>query len=209
MRWPGGAIAPINVQLIGGVETMPARIASRFVIMLGGVISASIATAQQPPPNPPIPPAPPPNPPTSPIRPLSPPTPPTAAVREGTIYAHHSDAQGGCPSLDWYLIVRADGVLSGLIAWDNFSGVSRAKGTIDERSRTFQIAANEVGAPDRIITVTGTIPPSGWLRGSIRGPNLNCPDMTIGSIGQPAPLAPPVVLAPPANPPSPAPVRQP
>ena len=40
------------------------------------------------------------------------------AVPAGSYYSFHSTAQGGCPALDWHVVVGLNGALSGIIAWN-------------------------------------------------------------------------------------------
>jgi hypothetical protein len=46
------------------------------------------------------------------------------------LYVLHSDAQGTCPSMLWHIIVGRDGVISGVIAWDNRKTVAAVAGVI-------------------------------------------------------------------------------
>src|SRR5215469_8477043 len=46
------------------------------------------------------------------------------------LYLLHSDAVGTCPSFLWHIIVGQDGVISGLLAWDNRKTVASVAGAI-------------------------------------------------------------------------------
>src|SRR5215813_4079740 len=106
------------------------------------------------------------------------------------LYVLHSDAVGTCPSMLWHIIVGQDGVISGLIAWDNRKTVATVAGAIVpnitvERNATqpanpkpkeqeYEMMVTEIGGPNRIANVTGTIEPSGWLNATVEGSGVSC-----------------------------------
>ena len=90
------------------------------------------------------------------------------------VYVLHSGAAGGCPSLDWHIVVEANGVLSGMIAWDHMKAMARATGTLDRQKRTFTMVATEVGSPDRKAEIKGIVRDNGWLAVNISGPKITC-----------------------------------
>ena len=104
----------------------------------------------------------------------------------GRVYSFHSTAQGSCPALDWHVVAQSNGMLSGMISWNDMQNMAHADGTYDMRSRTFQMTANEIGGQGRTATVTGTIRPDGWLIANITGPNVNCQGVTVPWYTQPA-----------------------
>jgi hypothetical protein len=61
----------------------------------------------------------------------------TAQVPEGRIYALHSKAEGACPSLDWHIVVEPNGVLAGMIAWDDMKTMARATGELTRKIAPF------------------------------------------------------------------------
>lgn len=67
------------------------------------------------------------------------------AVPAGSYYSFHSTAQGGCPALDWHVVVGLNGALSGMIAWNNMQSMAHAEGTVNQQARTFQMSATEQG----------------------------------------------------------------
>ena len=93
---------------------------------------------------------------------------------EGRIYTFHSTAQGMCPALDWHLVAQSNGVLSGMISWNDMQDMARATGTYNSRSRTFQLTAKEISGQGRTATIDGTIRPDGWLIANVSGQNVNC-----------------------------------
>ena len=108
------------------------------------------------------------------------------------VYELHSEAQGSCPSLNWHMVASPDGVLTGIVAWDNQTVVTMITGIIapqDERSgkplggnpqsRTFQGIATEVGGQNRVANFSGTIEANGWLNANIQGPGVACQSLKV------------------------------
>jgi hypothetical protein len=110
------------------------------------------------------------------------------------VYELHSEAQGSCPSLNWHMVASPDGVLTGMVAWDNQKVVTMVTGIIvpqvqDERfgkplggnpqSRTFQGIATEVGGQNRVANFSGTIEANGWLNANIQGPGVACQSIKV------------------------------
>jgi hypothetical protein len=98
----------------------------------------------------------------------------TAQVPEGRIYALHSKAEGACPSLDWHIVVEPNGVLAGMIAWDDMKTMARATGRINQENRTFSMIAKEIGGQTRTATIDGQIEDNGWITAKIKGPQGTC-----------------------------------
>jgi hypothetical protein len=90
------------------------------------------------------------------------------------VYVLHSGAAGGCPSLDWHIVVEANGVLSGMIAWNHMKTMARATGTLDRKKRTFTIIATEIGDQAAQAEIQGSVKDNGWLAVSISGPKITC-----------------------------------
>ena len=86
----------------------------------------------------------------------------------------HSSAQGGCPSLDWHVVVGENNTLDGMIAWDDMKAMARATGSINPTARTFAMQAHEVGGQGRTATVDGRVGQDGWLVANIHGQNVSC-----------------------------------
>jgi hypothetical protein len=98
----------------------------------------------------------------------------------GRVYAFDSSAQGGCPGLNWHMVLGDGGALSGLIAWNNMQSVARVSGSVNAQTRAFQATATEVGGQGRTAALTGTVNPNtGWLTANIQGPNVNCQGITV------------------------------
>jgi len=106
------------------------------------------------------------------------------------LYVLHSDAVGTCPPMLWHIIVGQDGVISGLIAWDNRKTVAAVAGAIVpninvERNTTqpanpvpqaqeYEMMVTEIGGQNRIANVTGTIEPNGWMNATVEGTGVSC-----------------------------------
>jgi hypothetical protein len=92
----------------------------------------------------------------------------------GRVYAFHSSPNGACPELEWHVVVGANDVLTGLIAWNNQQNIARATGSLNRQARTFQMSAQEVGGQGRTANISGTVGQDGWLLANIQGPTVNC-----------------------------------
>jgi hypothetical protein len=85
------------------------------------------------------------------------------------------------------MVASPDGVLTGMVAWDNQKVVTMVTGIIapqDERSgkpqsRTFQGIATEVGGQNRVANFSGTIEANGWLNANIQGPGVACQSLKV------------------------------
>jgi len=110
------------------------------------------------------------------------------------VYVLHSEPQGSCPSLNWHMVASPDGVLTGMVAWDNRKVVAMLTGTImplvraerfgkplgdNPQSRTFQGIATEVGGQTRVASISGTIEQNGWLTANIDGPGVVCRNLKV------------------------------
>jgi hypothetical protein len=111
------------------------------------------------------------------------------AVPGDRVYEVHSEAQGSCPSLNWHMVASPDGVLTGMVAWDNRKVVAMVTGAItplvrterfgkplgdNPQSRTFGGIASEVGGQNRVANISGSIEANGWLNANIQGPGFAC-----------------------------------
>ena len=86
------------------------------------------------------------------------------------------------------MVASPDGVLTGMVAWDNREVVAMVTGTImppvqverfgkplggNPQSWTFQAIATEVGG------ISGTIEQNGWLSANIQGPGVACQNIKV------------------------------
>ncbi len=103
----------------------------------------------------------------------------SAQMPDGSVYALHSGAHDGCPSLDWYVVVEARGTLAGMIAWNDMKTMTKALGTVDRRHHTFTMTATEIGGQARIATIEGEAQDDGRLVAHIKGPSITCTAVAI------------------------------
>src|ERR1700739_3959717 len=94
-------------------------------------------------------------------------------VAAGRVYAFHSKAAGGCPVLDWHVVVGANNALTGMISWDGMKSMAKVTGAIGP-DRTFKMSATEVGGAGRTAAVDGQVRADGWLLANVKGPNVDC-----------------------------------
>jgi hypothetical protein len=72
----------------------------------------------------------------------------------GTSYSVHSNAAGGCPALDWHLVVMNDGSISGMVGVNDMQTMFRVRGTYS--GANFQLQGQEVGGT-RTAAVNGQL----------------------------------------------------
>lgn len=102
-----------------------------------------------------------------------------AQMPDGSVYVLHSGAHGGCPSLDWYVVVEAGGTLAGMIAWDDITTMTKAIGTVDRPHHTFTMTATKMGGQERTATIKGEAHDDGRLLAHIVGPSITCTAVAI------------------------------
>jgi len=80
----------------------------------------------------------------------------------GRVYSFHSQPSGSCPSLDWHVVVGANGTLSGVVGTNNMSTVFRVSGTVAKGK--FHLDGKEIGGSGRTGTIDGQVRSAdGWL----------------------------------------------
>jgi hypothetical protein len=97
---------------------------------------------------------------------------------DGRLYAFHSPARGGCPSLDWHIVANGTD-LNGMISWNNMKDMARATGTLNPTAKTFQMTAVEQGGQGRTATITGSVEGNGYLNANISGPDVKCTRLSV------------------------------
>ena len=97
-------------------------------------------------------------------------------VYMGRVYSLHTGATGGCPSLDWHVVVGANNTLNGMIASNSINKVFRVTGSIGP-GRKFHLDGTEVGGTGTG-TVDGTVRKNGVLAATIG--NLSRPSACNG-----------------------------
>ncbi len=104
-----------------------------------------------------------------------------SSIPEGRLYAVHTRASGGCPAIDWHVVVRPGGVLEGWVAWNDMESMARVKGTAFASGQLvpFHMDAVETGGQGRTASIDGSIRPNGRLVANIKGPNVDCRGITV------------------------------
>jgi hypothetical protein len=102
-----------------------------------------------------------------------------AQVPEGRLYAFRTKPVADCPALDWHVVVDANGVVSGMISWDGMKSMARATGMVNRTSKTFAMAAKEMGGQGRMATITGEVRADGWLVANVKGPKVDCKGIVV------------------------------
>jgi hypothetical protein len=106
-------------------------------------------------------------------------SPVSAQTPKGSVYVLHSGAHGGCPSLDWYVVVEAGSTLAGMIAWGDMKLMTKASGRVARPHHTFSMIATEVGGQRRTATVERKVQGDGRIVANIKGPNVTCTAVAI------------------------------
>jgi hypothetical protein len=102
-----------------------------------------------------------------------------AQLPEGRIYAFHSSAQGGCPPLDWHLVVGPNNTFEGMISWDGMKSMAHVTGSANPQTGAVHMTAQEAGGQGRTATIDGTVQQDGWMVTSIKGDNVACQRVTV------------------------------
>jgi hypothetical protein len=98
----------------------------------------------------------------------------------GRLYAFHSGAGGGCPGLDWHMVVEPNNALTGIIAWNNMQSMAHVTGSVNKQTGAFELTAHEVGGQARTATATGTVDPgTGWMTASVQGEGVKCQSIKV------------------------------
>jgi hypothetical protein len=96
------------------------------------------------------------------------------AARGGRLFVLHSGPAGSCPSLDWHLLSEPNGVLIGMIAWDNMRFMARASGIMNNQKNTFRMVATPFVGGGRKATIEGKVRADGSLVADVRGTHMTC-----------------------------------
>ena len=93
----------------------------------------------------------------------------------GRVYTFHSSPGSGCPGVDWHVVVQANNVLAGVVAWNDMQSLARVNGSLNRSTWAFEMTAQEVGGQGRTAKVIGKVDPgTGWLTADVEGPNVSC-----------------------------------
>jgi hypothetical protein len=83
------------------------------------------------------------------------------------VYSMHTNAVGGCPSLDWHIVVGENNTLSGMIGANEMKTVFRVTGSYDA-NKAFHLSGHEVGG-SRTGAVNGQIQGDGQMAATLGG----------------------------------------
>ena len=100
---------------------------------------------------------------------------------EDEIFTFRANASGGCPMLDWYLVVTPDNSVTGMIGWQGMQLLVRVTGTVDLEKKTFTLTGIEQGGGGRTATIEGEILSRNHLLAHIKAPeaNIDCPNVSV------------------------------
>jgi hypothetical protein len=85
----------------------------------------------------------------------------------GRVYLLHTPAGGGCPVLNWHVVVGEQNSLSGLIDLDEKT-VFHVTGSYDGKAKTFELSGTEIGGT-RTATLSGHVDQKGRLATELKG----------------------------------------
>jgi hypothetical protein len=85
----------------------------------------------------------------------------------GRVYTLHTKSVGGCPSMDWHIVVGDNNTLSGMIAVDNMKTVFRVTGSY-EAGKSFRLDGKQVDG-NRTGAINGRIDPTGTMEATLGG----------------------------------------
>ena len=91
----------------------------------------------------------------------------------GRVYVAHNRPSGGCPSMDWHVVLGENNTISGTVGADDMKALFRVTGNYSAAKLTFRMYGNEVGGT-RTAAVNGTILPDG-LKATIEGLPVKAP----------------------------------
>lgn len=86
----------------------------------------------------------------------------------GRVYSIHTAAVGGCPSLDWHIVVGELNKLSGMIGTDDMKVVFSVTGQYNPADKTFKLSGKEIGG-SRNGAVNGQVQTDGRMAASLGG----------------------------------------
>jgi hypothetical protein len=105
----------------------------------------------------------------------------TAAAQqsqEPRIFTFHANASGGCPDLDWHVVLAPDDTVTGMIGWQNMQQLVRVTGKLDRAKKTFSLTGKEAGG-NRTATIDGQVISPNHLVARIKAPGVDCPNVEV------------------------------
>jgi hypothetical protein len=94
------------------------------------------------------------------------------------VFSFHSNQNGGCPALDWHMVLAPDNSVSGMLGWQHMQVVARVTGSFNAQAKTFQLSAQEVGG-NRTATISGNVIAPGQIKANIKGPGVDCENLEV------------------------------
>jgi hypothetical protein len=85
----------------------------------------------------------------------------------GRLYAFHTKAVGGCPALDWHVVVGENNTLSGMIGVNDMKTVFLVSGTYGA-DRKFRLDGKEIGGT-RTGSINGQVYETGVMAATLGG----------------------------------------
>jgi hypothetical protein len=76
-----------------------------------------------------------------------------------------------------------------MFSWNKMQSMAHGTGSVNTQAKTFHMTAKEVGGQGRTAEITGRVrPEDGFLVANIKGPGVNCQNITVPWF-QPPPMA--------------------
>jgi len=99
-------------------------------------------------------------------------SPAMAQKHKASLFAFHTKPViGGCPGLDWHVVLTPDNKIDGFVAWDHKRHMATLDGELN-KDQTFEIAAQEFGSTGKAM-VTGKIA-GDYINLTINGSGTKC-----------------------------------
>jgi hypothetical protein len=92
----------------------------------------------------------------------------SAKAAPGSVYSLHTAAVGGCPALDWHIVVGENNTFSGLVGADDMKVVFRVTGAMSGDHVNLKMTGQEIGGT-RTGAVNGELQSDGRLAMTIGG----------------------------------------
>lgn len=88
-----------------------------------------------------------------------------------TLYDTKTEARGGCPAMDWHVMVHPDKTVNGIVSWDGSKHMAHLTGTMDNKGAFKANAVESEG--NKSYPVTGTVDGS-TLKAKINNTGTPC-----------------------------------
>jgi hypothetical protein len=88
------------------------------------------------------------------------------------VFVYHTRPNGGCPGLDWHIVTESDGMLRGVVAWDQMKHMARLEGKMNA-DRTFKMDAKVIDGSGKTATASG-IAAGDYINAEVTGSGTTC-----------------------------------